>query len=274
DIKDLVLFTAPVCILSRNLIRMLHLPTIDRFLRALIFCCAYYLQITEEMSVRISQLSSKLRTSNCDRIENEFQDNLADLRLLVAKEYCIILIGGADTKKYHHLGYSKMQKSLSDSDARLFESFVRISIQIVWIALGRKKFHLIELETHRILKTDLFNPVKHRLTLEYMHEMPVAERATLLGRCVRRDRKPKMRSPLMNDVFCHRPIDYRLLGLGVVNYPQLSTRLKYFRMVVAGTEETLMASGYTLGIIGLPRSHFDTMLRPLPPPCDLKSKSS
>ncbi|KAH9640978.1 hypothetical protein HF086_015074 [Spodoptera exigua] len=144
----------------------------------------------------------------------------------------ICLTGGADTKKYHHLGFNKMRKSLSDSDARLFESFVRISIQIVWIALGRKKFHLIELETHRILKTDLFNPVKHRLKSEYMHEMMPAERATL------------------------------------------STRLKYFRMVVAGTEETLEASGYTLGIIGLPRSHFDTMLRPLPPPCDLKSKSS
>ncbi|XP_022829273.1 uncharacterized protein LOC111358386 [Spodoptera litura] len=277
DIKDLALFTAPVSILSTKLINMLHTPTIERFLRALILCCIYHLQIASEMSKRISELSSKVRTPNCDRIENEFQENLADLRLLVAKEYCMLLIGESDMKNYHHMGCKKDQRSLSDIDQRLFEALVRISIQIVWIALGRKHFCEIECETHRILKSEIFNPVEHSLktAFNFVPYMEPEERSVLFGRCVRLDRMIKTRSPLMNDVFCHRSNNYRLLGLGVINYPQLSPRLKYLYTYVAGTEEALVNSGLTLGIIGLPRAQFDTMLRllPPPPPCELKSKS-
>ncbi|XP_050561572.1 protein phosphatase 1 regulatory subunit 36 [Spodoptera frugiperda] len=274
DIKDLALFTAPTSILTPKLIRMLHTPTIERFLRALILYCAYYLQTAAEMSKRMSELISKVRTLNCDRIENEFQDNLADLRLLVAKEYCMFLIGGGDMKKYHHMGQHKYSRSLSDMDERLFETFVRMSIQIVWIALGRKCFYQIECETHRILKSDLFNPVEHSLKTEFIPRMEREERSALFGHCIRLDRKLRTRSPLLNDVFCQRPIDYRLLGLAVVNYPQLSPRLKYLYTIVAGTEEDLANSNLTLGIIGLPRVQFDTILRLLPPPYDLNSKSS
>lgn len=35
-------------------------------------------------------------------------------------------------------------------------------------------------------------------------------------------------------------------------------------MAIAGPEETLNESGTVLGIIGLPKSAFDTMLKPLP----------
>ncbi|CAH1635188.1 unnamed protein product [Spodoptera littoralis] len=44
DVKDIALYTAPVSILSPMLIDLLHLPSTERLLRALIFCCAYYLQ--------------------------------------------------------------------------------------------------------------------------------------------------------------------------------------------------------------------------------------
>ncbi|CAH1635190.1 unnamed protein product [Spodoptera littoralis] len=175
------------------------------------------------------------------------------------------------------MGCKKDQRSLSDIDQRLFEALVRISIQIVWIALGRKHFCEIECETHRILKSEIFNPVEHSLktAFNFVPYMEPGERSVLFGRCVRLDRMTKTRSPLMNDVFCHRSNNYRLLGLGVINYPQLSPRLKYLYTYVAGTEEALVNSGLTLGIIGLPRAQFDTMLRllPPPPPCELKSKS-
>lgn len=41
------------------------------------------------------------------------------------------------------MGYSKRKHSLSDRDARLFEMLLRMCIQIVWLALGRKSFHHI-----------------------------------------------------------------------------------------------------------------------------------
>lgn len=45
DVIDLAIYTAPVQILSPVLINMLHLSTMARFLRALILCSAYYLQV-------------------------------------------------------------------------------------------------------------------------------------------------------------------------------------------------------------------------------------
>lgn len=39
------------------------------------------------------ELESKVRTPDCDAVEHEFSCNLSDLRLLIAKEYCTMLIG-------------------------------------------------------------------------------------------------------------------------------------------------------------------------------------
>ncbi|XP_075972436.1 protein phosphatase 1 regulatory subunit 36-like [Anticarsia gemmatalis] len=264
DIKDIAIYTAPVSILSPMLINMLHLPTTERFLRALILCTAYYLQVAEEMAHRILALETKVRTPDCEILEQEFRENLSDLRVLVAKEYCIMLIGGSDTKKFHHMGPAKKRRSLSDKDARLIETLIRMSVQIVWLALGRKSFNQIELETNRIFKSEIFNAVEHTLKTGYIAQMSTEERSVLLGHCVRHDKKLNTRSPLMNEVFCHREIDYRLMGLGVVKCPQMTTRLQYLWLAVAGKEEYLLKSMVVLGIIGMPRSSFDTMLRPLP----------
>lgn len=45
------------------------------------------------MANRIIELETKVRTPDCEILENQFRDNLADLRLLVAKEYSTMLIG-------------------------------------------------------------------------------------------------------------------------------------------------------------------------------------
>ncbi|KAJ8725015.1 hypothetical protein PYW07_015973 [Mythimna separata] len=275
DVKDIALYTAPVNILSPMLINLLHMPTTERFLRAIILSCGYYIQISDEMTDRMLMLEKKLRTPDCERIENTFRENLSDLRGLVAKEYCTMLLGGADTKKFHHMGPLKKRRSLSDKDARLFETLLRMTIQIVWLALGRKRFNQIELEIQRIFKSEIFNNVEHTLKTGYIAQMLPMEQTVLLGPCVRHDKKLNTRSPLMNEVFCDRPMDYRLMGLGIVKYPEITTRLNFFRLVVACPEEQLMAANITLGIIGMLRNKFDTMLRPIPQATsDGKARSS
>ncbi|CAH0397451.1 unnamed protein product [Chilo suppressalis] len=273
DVKDIALYTAPVQIMSPLLINMLHLPTTERFIRALILYSAYYLQIADEMANRIMELEKKIRTPDCDILEHEFRDNLADLRLLVAKEYSVMLIGGSDMRKFHHMGPAKKRRSLSDKDARLFETLLRMCVQIVWLALGRKSFNQIELETNRIFKSEIFNAVEHTLKTGYINNMAKEERVVLLGHCLRYDKKLNTRSPLMNEVFCHRPIDYRMMGLGVIKVQQMSPRLHYMLQAVAGPEEKLSELGVVVGILGMPRSAFDTMLRPLPTAVE-KSKAS
>ncbi|CAG4964646.1 unnamed protein product [Parnassius apollo] len=185
----------------------------DDTVQALIF-------ISDEMGKRILEHDVKIRTPQSEILENEFRDNLSDLRLLVAKEYSTMLIGGGDTRKFHHMGPQKKRKSLSDKDARLFETLLRMCVQIVWLALGRKAFNQIELEVNRIFKSDIFNAVEHNLRTGYLLKMAKEEREALLGYCIHRDKKLTTRSPLLNEVFCHRDIDFRTLGLGVINYLQ------------------------------------------------------
>lgn len=45
------------------------------------------------MARRMLELEAKVRTPYCDMLENEFRDNLSDLRVLVGKEYSTMLIG-------------------------------------------------------------------------------------------------------------------------------------------------------------------------------------
>ncbi|XP_047989799.1 protein phosphatase 1 regulatory subunit 36-like isoform X1 [Leguminivora glycinivorella] len=274
DCKDIALYTAPVSILSPALINMLHIPTTERFMKALILCCQYYLQVSDEMGHRMMELETRVRTPYCDVVEQEFGTNLNDLRALAAKEYCTMLIGGADTKKYHHMGPAKKRRSLSDKDARLFETMLRMCVQIVWLALGRKAFNQIELEVNRLFKSEIFNAVEHTLKTNYVEKMTKEERNVLLGQCLRTEKKLTTKSPMMNEVFCYRDIDYRMMGIGVIKMNQMPLRLKYIYNIVAGPEEKYSTLGVSLGIVGMPRTSFDTMLKPLPTAEDAKSKKS
>ncbi|XP_037967692.2 protein phosphatase 1 regulatory subunit 36 [Plutella xylostella] len=272
DIKDIALFTAPLSILNPQLIDILHTATCERFLRALLLYCQYYLQIAEVMSQRVLELETKVRTPECDVIERQYRDNLADLKLVVAKEYSTGIIGGDDTTMFHHMGPEKKRRSLSDKDARLCETLLRICVHIIWLALGRKSFNQIELELHRLFKSETFNCVEHAINSGYLAKMTREERRVLIGQCVRKDKKLHICSPLINEVFCDRRIDYRLLGLGVIEYPELPARLQYIYQAVAGPESDIRESGVSLGIVGHPRANFDTMLHPLVVPA-AKSKS-
>ncbi|XP_026326703.1 protein phosphatase 1 regulatory subunit 36-like [Hyposmocoma kahamanoa] len=271
DVKDLAIYTAPLTLMSPMLIDMLHLSTTERFIRALIFYCQYYLQTTDIMGFRMLELETKVRTPQSEEVERVFRENLSDLRTLVAKEYCTMIIGGADTKKFHHMGAQKKRKSLSDKDARLFETLLRMCIQIVWLALGRRSFNQLELEVNRLFKSDIFNSVEHMKPSN--SKMTKEERDVLLGCCLRHDQKLNTRSPLMNEVFCARPIDYRMMGLGVIKYEMLHRRLLYMWLAIAGPEEELVKIGVPCGILGYPRPYFDTMLCVLPTVASDKSKS-
>lgn len=50
-------------------------------------------QVADEMAHRMLDLDTKVRTPDCEILERQFRDNLSDLRVLAAKEYCVMLIG-------------------------------------------------------------------------------------------------------------------------------------------------------------------------------------
>ncbi|KAJ2950545.1 hypothetical protein O0L34_g8792 [Tuta absoluta] len=257
DVKDVAIFTAPTNFMSEMLINMLHRPTTERFIRALILYCQYYLQIVEVMENRKKSLDKTVRTPQSDEIENEYRDNLCDLRLLVAKQYCTITIGSCDMKRYHHMGAYKRQ-SLSHRDAHLWETFIRICVQIVYIALGRVSYNLIETEVNRLFKTERFNTVERNHPIDFITYMTPEDRNVFLSHCLRNDTKFRTCSPMVDEVFCHRYKDYRLLSLADVKHDKLSPRLRYLQQALAAAEENFETQKTVVGILGLPRTRFDT----------------
>ncbi|KAI5635504.1 protein phosphatase 1 inhibitor domain-containing protein [Phthorimaea operculella] len=262
DVKDLAIYMAPLAMLSPSLINVLHIPTTERFLRALILYCHYYLQIGQEMAERVKELQNKIRTPTSEAIEATYRQNLADLKNLVAKEYSVILCGIWDTKTFHHMGIKKKRKSLSDKDARFIETFILMCTQIVWLALGRRSFNQLELEINRLTKTDIYNSAEHRLKTGYYSSLSPLERGVLIGSDAQKSPKLIARSPLMSDIFCKqkKPVDFRLLGIGAIEFEYLPERLRYLLMAIAGPEEDLEAWDVTVGILGKPRRMFDTAL--------------
>ncbi|KAJ2942871.1 hypothetical protein O0L34_g15061 [Tuta absoluta] len=267
DVKDLALYMAPLAMLSASLINILHIPTTERYIRALILYCHYFLQIGQVMAERVKESQNKIRTPTSDKIEDTYRQNLADLRRLVAKEYSCFLIGAQDTTVFHHMGKNKKMQSLSDKDARFYETFTLMCTQIVWLALGRRSFNILEVEINRLTKTDIFNSVEHRLKTGYHSKLSPLERDVLIGPCAPKNPKLISRSPLLTDVFCKqkRQVDYRLMGLNCIKYKYLPARLNYFLLAIAGPEEDLEASDVTVGILGKPRSLFDTAFRLIDP---------
>ncbi|XP_053600407.1 uncharacterized protein LOC128669530 isoform X2 [Plodia interpunctella] len=230
------------------------------------------LQVADEMSKRMLELEVKVRTPYGDIIEKEYKENLDDLRLLITKEYSAFAIGSGEYKKFHHMGPAKDRPSLSKKGNILFETLIRLSIQVVWLALGRKSFNQIELEMHRLFKTEKYNMVEHKLKSNYAAKMSPQERYVLFGSCVHNDRKVNICSPLRNES-CKDLPDWRLLGIGVFKYPNLGRRLKYMQDALTLPEMLLEKKRIIVGILGLARSRFDTMLKEITFPVGTSSTS-
>lgn len=94
------------------------------------------------MMNRRDEYRRKLWQPIVEELENVIQDDLADLRSMVAREYCSIIVGKCDAKRFHHMN-NKNNQSLSGKDRQLFERFICVVVRVVWIALERTHFNLI-----------------------------------------------------------------------------------------------------------------------------------
>lgn len=91
---------------------------------------------------RREESKRKLWQPVVDELENVVRDDLSDLRSMVAREYCSIIVGKCDTKRFHHMN-NKNNQSLSGKDRQLFENMICFASRVVWVALERKHLSLI-----------------------------------------------------------------------------------------------------------------------------------
>ncbi|EFN84759.1 uncharacterized protein LOC105182942 isoform X2 [Harpegnathos saltator] len=266
DIKDLVLFLL-VSPISIQFINFLHLPTVDRFLRVLIVYFQHYVDIYEDLVRERAATMKKAPNPLARGHRTRYTEQMQALRCVLGREYMDLLLGCQDGPQYHHMMTSKkrtvsIMQSQGEKDLRIFEALTSVAHRIVWIALGRKHYILIEIELHRLLRTDAYNTAAYRQSGgEIIRDMLENDTRVLQGPKAMLKRKLLRNCPLLHEII-HSDCDYRLLSLGVVDIAVQDPKIIYLRNAILAEEETLSELGIKVGILGHNRSDYDTMLMP------------
>ncbi|KAK0182110.1 hypothetical protein PV327_000279 [Microctonus hyperodae] len=265
DIKNLVMFLL-ITPVSLEFINYFHLRVVDRFLRALIMYFQSYTEIWEDMMKKRAALITKAPNPLAKNSELIRADQMRILRCILAREYCGLLVGAEESVKYHHMmaGIQSISMlSQGEKDLRIYEALISMAHRVVWIALQRKYFHLIEVELHRLFRTEAYNTAS-RTNDQVMNEILLKEEITILhGPKMPPRRKLLMNSPLVYELFRQPPCDFRIVSLGSINFKSKDPQINYLKNALLIEEEKLSELGITVGILGHPRANYDITLVPI-----------
>ncbi|XP_043273296.1 uncharacterized protein [Venturia canescens] len=261
DIKDLVLYlvTSPLTV---QFINFFHLPIIDRFIRGLILYFQYYVDVWEEITEKRVATTKKAPNPLAGGGRLRRAEEMRTLRCVIGREYCEILLGHENGGCYHHMMASRKSgptqtQSQGEKDLRIFEYLISLAHRIVWIALQRKYYNLIEVELHRLLRTDAFNTADRRSGGIANRFMLDDELRILQGPKMATGKKLLRNSPLPRQIVAQE-CDYRVLSLGIIK--SADPRIIYLENALLAPEEKLAELGIKVGILGRSRDDFDIML--------------
>ncbi|CAD6231942.1 GSCOCG00001664001-RA-CDS [Cotesia congregata] len=262
DIKNLVLYllTTPV---SLQFINFFHLRIVDRLLRALIIYFQSYTQIWEEEIIKKrTPVTKKARNQLAKGSRLKKAEEMSTLRSIVAREYCELLVGCEESAKYHHMLAGSSIESHGEKDLRIFEVFIQVAHRVVWIALQRKYYNLIEVELHRLLRTDAYNIADRKTGYETNKGMDEEEKFILHGSEMLPRRKLLINSPLSYQLL-NEFNDYRLVSLGLINSESKDPRINYLKNALLADEENIQKLRVKVGILGHQRANYDITLVPI-----------
>ncbi|XP_011647801.1 uncharacterized protein LOC105433972 [Pogonomyrmex barbatus] len=267
DIKDLVLFLL-VTPISPQFINFLHLPATDQFLRALIIYFQRFVEIWEDL-VQERAATMKKAPNPLERgHRSRYAEELRALRCVLGREYCDLLLGCRDGPRYHHMMSGRKRaitQSQGEKDLRIYEPLISVAHRVVWIALQRKHYTLIELELHRLLRTEAYNTAQRQSGSRMILDMLEDDIRILHGpKTIWKSRKLLRNSPLPHELM-YTDCDYRLLLLGMIDIDLHHPKIAYLKNVLLVEEEMLSQLGIKVGILGRNRSEFDIMLMPYEP---------
>ncbi|XP_029042048.2 LOW QUALITY PROTEIN: uncharacterized protein LOC114875665, partial [Osmia bicornis bicornis] len=262
DIKDLVMFllASPI---SPQFVNFFHMPIVDRFLRALIIYFQYYIITWEELIEEYAATIKKAPNPLAQGYRSKYAEEMQNLRCILGREYADLIIGCQDNTQYHHMtggkkGSPLLTQSEGEKDLRTFETLICIAHRVIWIALQRKHFSLIEIELHRLFRTKAYNMAERRSTSQIMQEMLSNDIEILHGPKLQVKRKLLRNSPLIQELI-YSDCDYRLLALG---HNSNDERILYLQNALLIEEEKLHDLGIKIGILGENRANYNIMLIP------------
>lgn len=140
----LFLLTTPV---SPQFINFLHLPIVDRFLRASVIYFQRFVEIWESLMEERAATMRKAPNPLARGHRSRYAQEMHTLRCVLGREYVDLVLGCQDGPEYHHMMTSKKRSTVTQSqgekDLRIFEALLSVTHRVVWIALQRKHYTLI-----------------------------------------------------------------------------------------------------------------------------------
>ncbi|XP_067627613.1 protein phosphatase 1 regulatory subunit 36-like [Eurosta solidaginis] len=257
DIKNLVLFLAPSDIITKDFINFLHTFTVDRFLRALIIYFEYYLKMVEFVLIRRDEISgekAQIQSEDTNEIKRIYSAQLTQHRLLLAREYSVIIMGENEMKPYYHIT-PIVNISNSIKDKRFHEAFLAFSTQVVWIAMHRRAFDYIDSEMNRLFRSEHFKLKR------YAHiNFTAAEANMLYGKNYRRVNYRAQNSPLIQELDHVASENLPMLWIGERKYRGTDLRIHQMELEYIVPDSQLALIDVCHGILGHPKKIYNTAL--------------
>ncbi|XP_043654377.1 protein phosphatase 1 regulatory subunit 36 [Drosophila teissieri] len=254
DIRDLVLFLMPSDFLTYRFVEFMHRPAVHRLIHALIIYFEYFLRMVEFVLVRRDELADQIQSDQTIAMKKTFSIYLSQYRLLVARNYSVILKGDGDMANYYHM--KQIIKISDTSRDRVFhEQFLAVMTQIVWICMHRRAYNVIEMEMNRLFRSDHFVMARP----EYLSFTP-AERSLLYGRNHKIVNYRTQVSPLVQELEHVAEEDMPILWIGERKYRGNDKRIAEMELeyIVPGPQLRMIDVAH--GILGHPKDLYNTIL--------------
>ncbi|XP_030559585.1 uncharacterized protein LOC115761788 [Drosophila novamexicana] len=257
DVRNLVFFLMPKQFLSMNFIEFMHKPSVHRLLHALIIYFEYFLRLVEFVLIRRDEIAgdmAQMQSEQTNEMKRIWSSYLSQYRMLTARNYCAILLGAGDMKKYYH---TKEIVNISSTikDRYFHEQFLAVATQIVWISSHRRAYYVIEMEMNRLFRSDYF--ILNRK--EYPSFTP-AEKSLLYGRNNKLVNYRYQSSPLVQELKNVADQDMPILWIGERKYRGSDPRIAELELEYMVPGPQLRMIDIAHGILGHPRLLYNTLL--------------
>ncbi|XP_068156038.1 protein phosphatase 1 regulatory subunit 36 [Drosophila tropicalis] len=257
DIIDLTLFLMPSEFLTFRFVEFMHKPAVHRLIHALIIYFEYFLRMVEFVLIRRDELSGKLAQVQSEQTNEQkriFSIYLSQYRMLVARNYSIIIKGENDMQKYYHMT-EIVNISATIKDKYFHEQFLAVCTQIIWICMHRRAYNVIEMEMNRLFRSEHFIMKRQ----EYL-SFTAAERSLLYGRYNKIVNYRTQISPLVQELEHIADEDLPILWIGERKYRGTDTRIAEIELeyIVPGPQLRMIDVAH--GILGHPKRLYNTLL--------------
>ncbi|KAL7735720.1 hypothetical protein ACLKA6_019977 [Drosophila palustris] len=257
DVRDLVLFMMPKEFLSMKFVEFMHAPPVHRLIHALIIYFEYYLRLVEFVLIRRDELAgnmAQVQSEQTNEMKRIFSANLSQYRMLVARNYCLIIMGEGNMSKFYH---TKPIVNISSKikDKFFHEQFLAVATQIVWITMHRRAYYVIEMEMNRLFRSEHF--LMNRS--EYLKFSPV-ECSLLYGKNKKMVNYRAQCSPMVQELTNVADEDLPILWIGERKYRGSDRRISEIELeyIVPGPQLRMIDIAH--GILGHPKRLYNTIL--------------